>query len=749
MVKNIIIGQKSFVTKSILKYLKNPIVFSANELTKKKIQEQTHNYKKINLVFNNFYPSKLLNDLNHNNYNELCNLSLSKISLLFETIPSSKINKIIYTSSAAIYRLIGNISNQKSDHYNRELYSSFKLAAEKLILNYSCSKNKDYFIMRLFNTYGDSQDKFSFIEKIISAKKEKTRLTLINEGLSLRDFIHIDDIGKIYTIFLNKKLNKGIYDIGSGKGFLIKDLVNVAKIPKNKLIKKNKIEEIKDSIADIERLLLQIGDFNFKDLNNYIKNKLKLKNNFKSQTYSSTKNNNLSPSGAVIYGAGYAGKQILSELRKDNEEVLCFVDDNIKLQNLMIHEIPVLSYSGLLKLKNYAKIKRVYLTIPSLNKNSQTKILNKIKKNFFDVRFLPQKKFLLSDQINFNDLNIDEINNILNRKQIKIKKIKKLYNKKVLVTGAGGTIGSEICRQLIQQKVKKVVAIDKSELAIYNLKKKIINKKILFKLIDINNLNLIEKVIKKEKIDIIFHAAAYKHVNILEKNILSAVKNNIFATYNMCNLSKKYSCNMIFISTDKAANPKSILGYTKRVAEKICEYFNSIESKKNFINVVRFGNVFGSSGSAITSFLEQINANEPIKITDKKASRYFMTILEACHLVLQTTGVKVKNGIFVLNMGKPLNILNLAKNLGKIKSRINPHYNFKYEIIGLQPGEKLHETIVDNNESKKRYNDEIFLVKNKEIGDSNFLKYYNSLCLCFDQQNENKLLNQLNKISRY
>ena len=422
MVKNIIIGQKSFVTKSILKYLKNPIVFSANELTKKKIQEQTHNYKKINLVFNNFYPSKLLNDLNHNNYNDLCNLSLSKISLLFETIPSSKINKIIYTSSAAIYRLIENISNQKSDHYNRELYSSFKLVAEKLILNYSCSKNKDYFIMRLFNTYGDSQDKFSFIEKIIRAKKEKTQLSLINEGLSLRDFIHLDDIGKIYTIFLNKKLNKGIYDIGSGKGFLIKDLVNLAKIPKNKLIKKNKIEEIKDSIADSEKLLLQIGDFNFKDLNKYIKNKLKLKNNFKSQTFSPIKKNNLSPSGVVIYGAGYAGKQILSELRKDNQEVLCFVDDNIKLQNLMIHEIPVLSYSGLLKLKTYAKIKRVYLTIPSLNKNSQTKILNKIKKNFFDVRFLPEKKFLLSDQINFNDLNIDEINNILNRKQIKIKR---------------------------------------------------------------------------------------------------------------------------------------------------------------------------------------------------------------------------------------------------------------------------------------------------------------------------------------
>jgi FlaA1/EpsC-like NDP-sugar epimerase len=749
MIKNIIIGQNSFVTKSIKKHLKDPLIFSANELSKKSINEKINYYKKINLIFNNFYPSKLLNNLDHKNYNELCNLSLERISLIFETIPSSKINKILYTSSSAIYRLVKNINNQKSDHYNRELYSSFKLAAEKLILNYSISKNKDYFIMRLFNTYGNPKDKFSFIEKIIRAKKNRNQLMLINEGMSLRDFVYLDDIGKIYAIFLNKKLNKGIYDIGSGKGYLIKDLINLAQISKNKIIKKNKIEEIQTSIADNQKLLSQIGDFKFKNLNNYIKNKLKLKNSFKFKIFTNTKKNNLEPSGAVIYGAGYAGKQIFNELKINNEEVLCFVDDSVRLQNSLINEIPVISYSDLLRLKTYANVKRVYLTIPSLSKKFQTKILDKIKKDFFDVRFLPEKKFLLSDQINFNDLNIDEINNILNRKQIKIKKIKKLFNKKVLVTGAGGTIGSEICRQLIQQKVKKIVAVDKSELGIYNLQKKIINKKILFKLIDINNLDLIEKVIKKEKIDIIFHAAAYKHVNILEKNILSAIKNNIFATYNICNLSKKYLCDMVFISTDKAANPKSILGYSKRVAEKICEYFNRIETKNKFINVVRFGNVFGSSGSAITSFLEEINANKPIKLTDKRASRYFMTILEACHLVLQTTEIKLKNGVFVLNMGKPLNILTLAKNLGKIKSRINPHYKFRYKIIGLQPGEKLHETIVDKNESKKIFNDEIFLVKNKDVNSKDFLKYYENLCSSFNQQNEKKLINQLSKIKRY
>ena len=211
-------------------------------------------------------------------------------------------------------------------------------------------------------------------------------------------------------------------------------------------------------------------------------------------------------------------------------------------------------------------------------------------------------------------------------------------------TGAAGTIGSEICRQLIQQKVKKVIAIDKSEIGIYKLKNELGKKNINYHLMDINDLNFLEKLVVNKKIDFIFHAAAYKHVNILEKNIFPAVKNNIFSTYNICYLAKKYACEMIFISTDKAANPKSILGYSKRFAEKICEYFNDF-NKKDFIKIVRFGNVFGSSGSAITNFLDQINMDKPVKITHMKASRFFMTIMEACHLVLQTTEIKVIKNI--------------------------------------------------------------------------------------------------------
>ena len=344
---------------------------------------------------------------------------------------------------------------------------------------------------------------------------------------------------------------------------------------------------------------------------------------------------------------------------------------------------------------------------------------------------------------------MNEINNILNRKQINIKKINRLNNKTVLVTGAAGTIGSEICRQLVLHNVKKVIAVDKSEIGIYEQQKNSNIKKINYKLLDINDTIFIEKLIKDYNIEIIFHAAAYKHVNILEKNIYSAVKNNIFATYNICKLVKKYSCEMIFISTDKAANPISILGYTKNVAEKVCEYFNSLKSMKTKIKIVRFGNVFGSSGSAINNFVDKINNEQTIEITSKKATRYFMTVLEACHLVLQTTSIKSNGKIFILNMGKPINIFKLAKNLAKIKTNLNSNYKFKYKEIGLRPGEKLKETLLGKKESIKRINKEMFLVNNKNKKSSSFEKYYDQLNISYFKTNQKKLFYFLKKISEY
>jgi len=748
MITNIIIGKQSFVTKALLNFIKKAEVFSANdfdEVAVKKIQSK----KKINLIFNNFYPSSLLNSLTYKDYRKFEKLSLESLTSLLSKVSPRKINKIIYTSSAAVYRLPDNINNQKRDEINRELYSSFKLASEKIILNYCTKNNTNYHIFRLFNSFGNPQDPFSFIEKIIDSKRKNKKITLINNGNSIRDFIHVDDIGKIYKIFLTKKINSGIFDLGTGNGYLIRDIINFTNFPMKNIKKKNNIEEIHNSIANKQNLQKVISKYKFKNIETHLKKKLNIKNKKTIKSITNFKNKNLHiPTGVVIYGAGYAGKKIFSELNNINEDILFFVDDKISLQNTSHEGVSIISYENLLEIyKNY-NIKKVYLTIPSLSKNLQNQIIKKIKKNFFDVRYLSEKKFLLSDKIDVNDLNINEINNILNRKQIKIKKINKLSNKTILVTGAAGTIGSEICRQLTQHKVKKIIAVDKSEIGIYNQQKKINKEKIIYKLLDINDKAFLEKIIKDENVEIIFHAAAYKHVNILENNIFSAVKNNIFATYNVCELSKKYSCEMIFISTDKAANPTSVLGYTKRVAEKICEYFNSSNLIKDQIKIVRFGNVFGSSGSAINDFIDKINNEKPVQITSKKASRYFMTVLEACHLVLQTSSIKSNEKIFILNMGKPINIFELASNLANIKMRLNPKYKFEYKEIGLHPGEKLNETLRDKSEIIKKINNEIFAVVNKKKNNNNFKKLYEKLIYYYSEIKKDELITFLKKISR-
>lgn len=748
MITNIVIGNNSFVTRSLLRFIDKAEVFSANNFDDASLNKISSK-KKINLIFNNFYPSRLLNSLSYKDYRTFEKLSLNNLTFTLSKISPKKINKIIYTSSAAVYRLVENINSQKKDQFNRTLYSSFKLASEKVILNYCTKNNVNYNIMRLFNSFGDPNDEFSFIEKIIKSKLNKKKISLINDGSSIRDFIHIHDIGNIFNIFIKKNAENGIYDIGTGKGFLIKDIVNLLNFHNEFLKKINNIEEIHNSIANVENLKKIIGNYKFKNLNTYIKSKLKIRNKKVIYPVLDFRNNRNILSGVVIYGAGFAGKQIFAELKKLNENVLFFVDDNLKLQNKNFEGIPIISYENLLEFNKNYNIKRVYLTIPSLKKNLQNRVIDKIKKNFFDVRYLSEKKFLLSNNIDVNDLNINEINDILKRKQIKIKKINKLAKKTIIVTGAAGTIGSEICRQLLQHNVKKIIAIDKSEIGIYNQQSKLKDKKIIYKLLDINDKFFLEKVIKQENVELIFHAAAYKHVNILEENIFSAVKNNIFATYNLCELSTKYSCEMIFVSTDKAANPTSVLGFTKRTAEKVCKYFNSINLSKKKIKIVRFGNVFGSSGSAINNFIDKINNEKPLQITSKKAYRYFMTVSEACHLVLQTSEINSNEKIFTLNMGKPINIFDLAFNLAKIKMKLNPNYKFEYEEIGLFPGEKLRETLRDNSESIKKINKEIFALIDKRDLNKDFIKNYEKLNTYYSMANQKKLVDYMKKITSH
>ena len=223
-------------------------------------------------------------------------------------------------------------------------------------------------------------------------------------------------------------------------------------------------------------------------------------------------------------------------------------------------------------------IDKIFIAIPSLNKFEITSLNKKLSKYFFDVRHLPEKKFLLDDHINLNDLKNDQLNSFLNRKPITTNKIKGIKNRNILVTGAAGTIGFEICRQLIYQEAKKIIGIDKSEIGIYE-KKNQINKSVQLLLCDLNDSILLDQIISKNKIDLIIHAAAYKHVNILEENIHAAVFNNIIGTKKVCEIAIKNNTNFILISTDKAAEPKSILGYSKKVCEQIVHYYNSNNKK--------------------------------------------------------------------------------------------------------------------------------------------------------------------------
>jgi len=215
----------------------------------------------------------------------------------------------------------------------------------------------------------------------------------------------------------------------------------------------------------------------------------------------------------------------------------------------------------------------------------------------------------------------------------------------------------------------------------------------------------------------------------------------------VCEVAIKNNTNLILISTDKAVEPKSILGYSKKICEQIVNYYNS-NNKKSYFNIVRFGNVFGSSGSAVTRFIEQINNNKVVTITNKNASRFFMSIFEACFLVLKTTSISIKNKIFILNMGKPINIYKLAKKLGEYKKDLNPNYELKYIVTGLKKNEKLHEKLFEKNETLSKVDKDIFFVSKRKL----VIKRFDSLFFEFEKSykflNKKEIINRLNSICK-
>ena len=425
---NIIIGKNSSLTRSLSIELKNSIILSANSSNLISKLKKYKN-KKINLIINNFYPAYKINTISNKDYENFNKLSLKIIFDIFANLKPKNINKIIYTSSSSVFIIPQNINNFSNDIFNRNLQGSFKIAAEALVSNYCGKNNIKCYIMRVFNTFGDPNCKFSFIEKLIQLKQKNKKVKLINGGNSVRDFIHVRDVAKIYKYFLKNNIKSNYFDIGTGKGYHIKDLVKLLDFKNEKILKINNVHERDHSIANNIRLVKILKNFKFVNVERYIKSKANVKSKNKILYVKDNNFKDFKPSGHIIYGAGFAGNVILKELKKSNEDVLYLIDDNIKLRNTSINGTPIINFTDLIKLKAKINVRRVYVCIPSFEKNKLESLIYRLKQHFFDVRYLPQKKYLISDKLDLNDFKINEINQILKRKQHEQKLIKNINKK--------------------------------------------------------------------------------------------------------------------------------------------------------------------------------------------------------------------------------------------------------------------------------------------------------------------------------
>lgn len=411
----------------------------------------------------------------------------------------------------------------------------------------------------------------------------------------------------------------------------------------------------------------------------------------------------------LIIGAGAAGSMVLKELRdnqnKINSQAVGFIDDNPEKQRMKIHGIPVLGDHYCLKkiLIDYA-VDEVIIAMPTASKKVVRDIVDCCKKVQVTVKTLPGVYDILNGNIQLKKIREVDIEDILGRDPVCVDMDEicgYLQGQTILVTGAGGSIGSELCRQIAHYYPKELILLGRGENSIFDINMELsfesYNFKITPVICDVRDLEAMDKLFKKSKPNVVFHAAAHKHVPLMEQNCEEAVKNNVFGTRNVVELSDKYEVNtFVLISTDKAVNPTSIMGITKRIGEMIMQSAAKTSSTK--FCAVRFGNVLGSRGSVVPIFKKQIAAGGPITVTHPKMTRYFMTIKEAVQLVIQAGAMSKQGEIFVLDMGEPVKILDMAEDLIKL-SGLEPYRDIQIEFSGVRPGEKLHEELFTNKES--------------------------------------------------
>ncbi|MEK9619115.1 MAG: nucleoside-diphosphate sugar epimerase/dehydratase [Flavobacteriales bacterium] len=441
----------------------------------------------------------------------------------------------------------------------------------------------------------------------------------------------------------------------------------------------------------------------------------------------------------LIYGAGQAGRETAASISQNPRyKIIGFIDDDKKLKNFNI-----LGYKVLGNQKKIEKLKKTYpnvivvMALVRITAEERKKIISSLEKFEVQVKTIPYNYGALETKLSIEDISVSDLIDRKIKVPNKILLESSFHNKNILITGAGGSIGSEISRQIADLKPAKLFFVDSSEFNLFKLKESFKSYKNLdsmnFILKDVQDTQEMEKLLNKNSIDSIYHASAYKHVPLLQsnENFSSAIENNFFATYDLCSIANKNNVkSFVLISSDKAVNPANLMGATKRLAELSLQAFQDIKDNKTIFSMVRFGNVLNSSGSVVPLFWEQISRGGPVTVTHEDINRFFMTIKEAASLVLQS-GAMAKGGeVFLLDMGDPIKIKEFAERMirlsGNSVASDGKDNGIQIVYSGLRPGEKLYEELLlsdnplptEHDDIRKAVEEKYPLNEIKELKDS-------------------------------
>jgi len=461
-------------------------------------------------------------------------------------------------------------------------------------------------------------------------------------------------------------------------------------------------------VSDMSYLILFLGTIMTISLLVFSRISLHLISKSKWRELFSTRDSDKKFKKVLIYGAGQQGIQLMQVLETNGSyKVLGFIEDLIDIQGGVIKGVLIYPSEGIKKHIDFLGIQEIFVTKPSIPNLEKSTVIDRLKLTMLPVRSQPDLNKLAFDNSYLEDSAQISGSDLLNRTHSNIDGLTNLKNeiqgKSIIITGAGGTIGGELCKQILNFKPKNLVLYEISEASLYNIHQELVAEnisetKIIPIIGDIHNKSKFSHILEKLNISTIFHAAAYKHVPMVEFNIYDGIMTNIFGTLSLAKAALENKVEkFVFISTDKAVRPSSIMGATKRVAELILQGHSKMQPPTKF-TMVRFGNVLDSSGSVLPLFRKQIASGGPVTITDKDVTRYFMTTSEAVSLVMQASTMTHGGEVFLLDMGKSIKIEKLARDLislsgNTIRDKENPDGDISIKYIGLRPGEKLHEEL--------------------------------------------------------